>query len=161
MNQHSDAISSDLISLQAAVTLTDKSRRTLWRRVSDGSLQRGPGDGQGRTMVWLDEVLADACLPFTPEDLALVRAADAGDAQAQSEVGLLFLEAGHHTSALYWLDLAVRQKHADALHWLARCHIGGWGCPPDENLGLMWLARAAALGHAVSTAQMAALKGRG
>jgi TPR repeat protein len=67
---------------------------------------------------------------------------------------LLFLANQQPASALYWLELAAGQGHTDAMHWLGRCHIEGNGLPKNEELGIMWLSKAAAHGHLISRYQM-------
>ena len=150
----------DSISLVASVTLTGKSKRTLWRRVADGSLPRAPDDAQGRARVLWRAVAAEACLPLTEAEGVRLRAADAGDADAQAEVAQWFLAAGRPEAAVYWLEQAARQRHADAMHWLAHCCFGGHGLPRNDAQGLVWLGRAASLGHAIAETQLAGLRAR-
>lgn len=142
------------ISLQAAAALTGRSRRTLWRRVEDGSLPRGENDARGRTMVRLDALGADLRLPADDATVAEIRRADGGDAAAQNELAMRLLAADAPDAAIYWLELAAEQQHADAMHWLARCRFGGAGVARDAPLGLMWLAKSAALGHRISSEQV-------
>lgn len=160
----------DTISLIAAANLTGKTRRTLWRWVAEGKLPRGAGDSQGRSTVSLEHIKQDACVALNDADAAMVMAADRGDANAQNDVGLLLLaaqqgdakkgEEQESFAALYWFELAAQQNHGDALHWLARCHIDGIGVEKNENLGLMYLAKAAAQGHIISQAQMNDMQSR-
>jgi|GEM_PF-3895369 len=64
---------------------------------------------------------------------------------------------GGNPAALYWLQLAASQNNAEAMHWL------GTACaeadPPDTERALMWIARAAALGHPIAQQQIDALLG--
>jgi hypothetical protein len=144
-----------MISLAAAITLSGLSERTLWRRIKEGSLQRGPDDERGRTMVELNTLLTLAkSLQVETKDIDLIIRADRGDADAQNDLALLLLAQGRQNSALYWFNLAANQKHADAMNWLGRFYIEGNGVAPDENVGIMWIAKAAALGHSISQAQM-------
>ena len=53
--------------------------------------------------------------------------------------------------------LKVTIKIVTFNYLLGRCHIDGNGVLQDENIGIMWLAKAAAHGHAVSQAQMQAM----
>lgn len=151
-------ISMPAISLMAAVTLTGKSKRTLWRRLSDGSLARAPDDSHGRTMLPLQAVAAEACLPLSDEDWKLVQAADAGSAVAQNELAYRFLAAGQDAAAWYWFEQAAKRQHPDSMHWLASLAIAGRGHAPDEQAGMVWLARAAAAGHAIAQQQMAGIR---
>ncbi|MFT7721860.1 MAG: hypothetical protein QM788_03375 [Roseateles sp.] len=92
--------------------------------------------------------------------LGRLPAADAGDAGARNDVAMFFLDRQRPLLALPWLTWAAAQDHPDALHWLARLHIDRQ--VPDASLarGLMYLAQSAALGHAVSAAQVNALAAR-
>jgi hypothetical protein len=146
------------VSLQAAESLTGLSRRTLWRRVADGTLPRLPADAHGRTMLPLAAVANHCTLPATPDLWPLVLAADAGQPDAQCELALRLLEQHKAAAAQHWLEQAARQRHPEATHWLALCTLQGQGRPADEAQGMVWLARAAALGHAVAQAQMARLR---
>jgi hypothetical protein len=151
----------DFISIASAITLTEWSDSTFRRRVADGSLTRSmENGGSGRVMVDFASIRLHACIPLAEEDIALIAAADAGGATAQSELALLFLEHGKPRSALYWLELAAKQGNADAMHWLGRCYIEGNGMLREENLGLMWLAKAAAEGHAISQSLMDVMRER-
>ena len=46
------------------------------------------------------------------------------------------------------------------MHSLAKLYIKGIGVPKDDNIGLMWLAKAAAHGHVIAEQQMNALMQR-
>jgi hypothetical protein len=148
-----------LISIASAITLTEWSESTFRRRIADGYLTReveqGPG---GRAMVSFDAIRPHICIPLEDEDVPLIKDADAGDAEAQNDLALLFLANNKPRAAIYWLELAAKQEYPDAMHWLGRCHIDGNGVLQDENLGMMWLAKAAAQGHAISQAQMEAMR---
>ena len=151
----------NFISIASAITLTEWSDSTFRRRVADGSLTRSmESGGSGRVMVDFASIRPHACIPLAPEDIALIAAADAGNNAAQSELALLFLEHGKPRSALYWLELAAKGGSADAMHWLGRCYLEGNGMLKDENLGMMWLAKAAAEGHAISRGMMEAMRAR-
>jgi hypothetical protein len=147
-----------MISVGTAVTLTDLSRRTLWRRIGGGLLPRGKDDERGRAMLEMKTILPFVVLPpLDPSDLEVIEKADAGEAEAQNDVAMLLLGAGRHRSAVYWLDRAARQDYPEAMSLLARCYIEGTGVDKDENLGIMWLAKAAASGHHIAREQMAAI----
>lgn len=111
-------------------------------------------DAKGRAMLSLAEVAPLICVPLDQSDLDFLVQADAGNADAQNDIGQLFSNAGKPTIALYWLEQAARQGHADAMQWLGRCYIGGEGVPKNKNIGLMWIAKAAAHGHVIAQAQM-------
>jgi hypothetical protein len=147
------------ISLAAAITLLNQSERTLRRRIAEGVLPKVVDEGgSNRTLLPFDVVLAQACIPLDPEDMRLLEHADSGNMQAQSDLGLLFLAHGQHEGALYWLEQSAKQGCSEAMHWLGRCHAEGVGMKRDEDLGMMWLANAAAHGHIISKAQMQAFR---
>lgn len=147
-----------LISLASLPALTGKSERTLWRWIADGILVRADdGDAQTKTMVQLDSVIRHLLIVIEPDDIALLESADAGDAEAQNDLALLFLTQNRAQGALYWLELAAKQGYAEAMHWLGRCYIDGKGIAKDDNMGIMWLAKAAAHGHMISQEQIHAM----
>lgn len=148
----------EVISLAAAATLTEWSERTFWRRFRDGSMERHIRNG--KAVVQFDEVAKHACLPLGKEEVALLDRADAGDAGAQTELALLFLEYKKIKGALAWLGLAARQDNANAMYLLGRIHIDGLDGEVDENLGLMWLCKAASLHDQFASAVMHAIRYR-
>jgi TPR repeat protein len=109
-------------------------------------------------MVGLEAIKPHACVPLEEDDGLLIQDADAGNAEAQNDLALLFLANNKPRAAIYWLELAAKQDYPEAMHWLGRCHIDGNGVLQDENLGMMWLAKAAAHGHAISQAQVQAMR---
>ena len=147
----------EAISIDASIVITGRSRRTWWRRISEGAVLRVADDGRGRAMLCWDEVLSHICIVMSPEDLVFVLRADAGDAEAQNDIGQLFSIAGKYEAALYWLQQAAQQGNPDAMQWLGRCHLSGEGVPKDENLGIMWIAKAASHGHVIAKSQMNAM----
>lgn len=109
-------------------------------------------------MVDLQDVIPLVPIAVNQDDLTRVVAADAGDPEAQNDVAMLFLAAGRPKAAIYWLELSAEQGYADAMHHLGRCHLEGSGVPRDENLAIMWIAKAASNGHAIAREQLFALK---
>ena len=147
----------EAISLDAAIAITEKSRRTWWRRIAEGVVSRVADDERGRAMLPWSEVAPHVCIPMTAEDLAFVLRADAGDADAQNDIGQLFSTAGKHEAALYWLQQAAQQENSDAMQWLGSCYLCGKGVPKDDYLAVMWIAKAASHGHVIAKAQMASI----
>ena len=147
----------EAISVDAAIVITGRSRRTWWRRIAEGVVCRADDDARGRAMLSWNEVLPHICIPMTSEDLAFVLRADAGDAEAQNDIGQLFSIAGKYDAALYWLQQAAQQGHPDAMQWLGRCYLSGEGVPKDNHLGIMWMAKAASHGHVIAKSQMNAM----
>lgn len=151
----------DFISIASAVTLTEWSDSTFRRRIADGVLQRlVESGGGGRIMVDFDSIRPHICISLEEEDIELLSRADAGQAEAQNDLALLFLQNDKPRSAIYWLELAAKQDYADAMHWLGRCYIDGNGVVKDENMGIMWIAKSAAAGHKISQALMQTMRDR-
>ena len=109
-------------------------------------------------MIPFDAIKDQIVIPLDHDELDLLEQADLGDAEAQNCIALIFLANAKAESAIYWLELAAKQEHPDAMHWLARCYIDGKGIMKDENLGMMWLAKAAANGHTISEVQMQSIR---
>jgi TPR repeat protein len=145
------------INLEAAVWLTQLSKRTLWRRLSEGQITRQDNDDEGRAMLNLEDIVPMLCMPVAKQDYDLIVEAAAGDAEAQNNVALLFLDADKADLGLHWLALAADKGHPDAMHNLSKLYIQGRGTPKNDSLGLMWLAKAAALGHVIASEQVTAL----
>lgn len=146
------------ISLDTAAHVTGVSKRTLWRRINDGQINRQENDSRGRAMLTLADLVPMLCISLDPEDHELLADADAGDADAQNDLAQVFIDASRPDIALHWLQLAVDQEHADAIHNLAMLHIKGIGLKRDETKGLMYLAKAASLGHLIAKQQVATLR---
>ena len=123
-------------------------------------------------MAW-DAVRPALALRLDEAEVELLVRADQGDARAQAEVGALFalaalrdakaaapsnLGGGSAMPALHFLTRAAEQGEADAMHWLGLLHAAGLGESGDgDALALMWVARAAAHGHAIAARQLAGL----
>lgn len=113
------------------------------------------GGGNARSLLVLDDVLALAELCFDTEERESLLRADQADAGAQTDVGQMLYLRGCHAAAVYWLRLAADQGDTDAMQCLGRCYAAGEGVARDENLALMWIAKAAAAGHFIAREQMA------
>ena len=98
------------------------------------------------------------CIPLEPEELLVLEKADAGDARAQNDLALIFMANAKPKGSVYWLELAARQNFPDAMNLLAHCYAIGEGVAQDDNIGMMWLAKAAALGHVISQGQMQGMR---
>jgi TPR repeat protein len=145
------------INLEAAVWITQLSKRTLWRRLSEGRVTRQANDDEGRAMLTFEDLVPMLCIPVAPQDHELIIQAAAGDAEAQADLAYLFLDADKPDLGLHWLTLAADQGHSDAMHHLSKLYIQGSGLPKDDSLGLMWLAKAASQGHVIAGEQITAL----
>ena len=146
-----------LVTMETAMSLVDRSERTLWRMVSDGLVLKEIQNGSA--MLLLASLKPHFCIPFTDEDEELLDAAIEGDAPAQTDVALIFLSQGKPEQAIYWLNLAVQQRFPDAMNFLGRCYIDGNGVEKNEQMGIIWITKAAALGHVISKAQLKGLSG--
>ena len=146
------------ISLDTAMAMGKQSKRTWWRRVSENVVQRTGSDSRGRTLVSMEDVLAFLSLPIEGDDIEMILSADLGNADAQNEAGQLFDEFGETNAALYWWRSAAERGSPDAMQHLGRCYLSGKGVPKDENLGIMWTAKAASLGHVIAGFQIESLR---
>ena len=145
------------INIATATTLTGWSERTFWRRFADGSVKRDTSSAAGKSMVEFDSIKPHIVIPLAQEDYSLVEAADNGSADAQTDLALLFMSHHKLKQGIAWLEVAVKQEHAAAMRLMGRCHIEGQGVDQDDNLGMMWIARAAAKGDPIAQAQMKAV----
>lgn len=141
------------ISLEAVIAMGEHSKRTWWRRISESPELKCSGDRQGRAVLSLDLIGEFLSFPPGVDVIETVLAADAGHAEAQNDAGLIFLEAGNHKAAVYWWELSAAQEHSDAMH-----HLGSLYAGADENKSLMWIARAASIGHKIAQSQMEGLR---
>lgn len=151
----------EAISLDTAILITQISKRTLWRRVTEGQIGRLHTDERGRAMLAFADIAPLMTLPIQPEDYELLIEADTGEADAQNDLAQLLFSMDLITEGMYWLKQAVDQQHPDAMHNLAKLYIKGQGVTRDQNTALMWLAKAAAHGHVIAKQQMAALVPQG
>lgn len=147
---HATTLTPTIISLDTACAITETSKSTWRRRIAKGDFTRLADDARGRAMLLWSEVEPYICVPIEPEDKQFILLADAGDAEAQDDIGQLFLMSEKYQAAFYWFQQASQQNNPDAMQWLGHCYINGKGVPKDENLGLMWIAKAAALGHLIA-----------
>ena len=143
------------ISLQAAITLTEWSERTIRRRLADGSLLSATQQRDSyKNLISFASIRQHFCIALAESDLAILAAAEQGDPVAQTDLAVLFLEHDKPKSALYWLEAAAKQNHADAIHLLGCCYLQGQGVNQDDNNAIMWIAKAAAYGHKLALAQI-------
>ncbi|MBK1649803.1 tetratricopeptide repeat protein [Rhabdochromatium marinum] len=148
------------IHFKTAMAITGFSRATLWRRIKDHpgtSETLGESKGLLHTRIDLDSALTWAGLTLEDEDRALIPAADAGDAAAQRELGLLFLALTQPERAAHWLHLAAAQEDADAMQWLGKLYARGEGVEQDETKAIEWIKKAAEHGHVIARRQVAEL----
>ena len=154
----------DVVSIDTAALMMDLSKRTLWRRLSAGTLQRHSMDERGRVMLALADIAELFCVQLSDKpaegggnDRALLIEADKGDSAAQNDVALLLLEQNRPDIALQWFLLAAQQQHADAMHYLSELYQQGLGVERCENTAMLWRAKAASQKHLIADAQMAVI----
>lgn len=146
------------ISLETAIAIGESSKRTWWRRISSNPALRKGTDSRGRTMIALEGACDFISIPDEQDASEIIIFADAGDVEAQNYAGLMFSDADNPKAAVYWWVAAAEQGHADAMHFLGVSYIKGLGVIADENLGIMWIARAASCGHIIAQIQMKGLR---
>ena len=144
------------ISLQTSMALTQLSENTLRRRVADGALKFSVNT----LTIELESLKPLIRIPLDPDDTDLIGLADKGDPSAQTYLGLLFLENDIPSGCIHWLNLASEKEFPDAMQLLGDCYLRGVGVTKDENMAIMWIAKAASLGHVIAKAQMKGLGSR-
>lgn len=142
------------VSLGTAMVLLRTSRRTLWRRVSEGEVRRVGEDSRGRTLLSGGDIAKLLGAPLEEDEIALFGAADADDVSAQNELGMAFAEAGDDEMAVYWWRRAADLGDADSMQLLGQAYASGQGVQKDEHLAVSWLSKATAVGHAIAQGQM-------
>ena len=157
MHATTSPINPIIISLDTTCAITETSKSTWRRRIAKGDFTRLADDARGRAILLWSEVESHICVPIAPEDKQFILLADAGDAEAQDDIGQLFLMSKKYQAAFYWFQQASQKNNPDAMQWLGHCYINGKGVPKDENLGIMWIAKAAALGHVIAQGLMKGL----
>ena len=144
---------SALISIDTAAIITERSKRTWQRRLASG-FDRISTDLRGRSMIRLADVYPFICVPLSEDDISALMLADSSLAAGQCDIGQIFDLLGKHEIAVYWWRQAAEQGDAEAMQCLGSAHAKGRGVSVDENLALMWIARAAAQGHLIARAQI-------
>lgn len=144
------------IKLYTAHLLIGKTMKTMQRWCEEGKIASRVVDLRGKRVVSLESVLPFTSL--TDEDSDLVKQADSGDCNAQSELGVVLLESKKYEIALEWFREAAKSQHPDAMHFLFQFYVSGnMSVAKDEVLAIRWLAAAAAQGHVIATAQIRSL----
>ena len=147
------------VSLSTAMTLSDLSESTFRRKIRSGNIRLLSLSGAStREVIDLKENVAYLNTDIADRHWDLVKDADRGDANAQTELALILQQHRKFRAAVYWLQLAAKKNDSHALHWLARCHLEGRGVARNEDKGIMLLARSAMLGNVISAHQLAALR---
>ena len=148
---------SQYLSVKTYTNLTGLSERTIRRYISMSTIDFISDSTKHKTLIALSEVKKNSPIPLTNEDITLITQADEGDACAQNDLALLFLEHSKSSIAIYWLSLSAKQDFSDAMQLLGQCYATGNGVTKDSNQAIMWISKAAALGHILASKQMEAI----
>ncbi len=147
------------VSLDTAARLIGQTKRHIRRRIAEGSLTKvSSSDLFGRTHISLDAIRVNIGYPLTNEDISNIVKADAGDALAQEEVAIFFLEAGNQERALAWLQISAKNGCADAMLMLGENYLAGQTEIGTVEAGLYWLERAAMTGMLLAKQTLEGLK---
>jgi TPR repeat protein len=74
--------------------------------------------------------------------------AEQGDADAQFELGGMYIEEEDYTQSAKWLRKAAEQGHAKAQYNLGLMYANGKGVPQDYSQTANWFRKAAEQDHA-------------
>jgi len=111
-------------------------------------------------LAW-EDVAPHLRIGLSDEDLVVLQQADDDIAEAQNDIGLLLVAEGHYEAGLFWVQQAAEKGFPDAMQYLGRAYASGEGVKRDENLAIMWIAKAAANGHSIAQKQMCSLRKSG
>jgi TPR repeat protein len=79
------------------------------------------------------------------------KAADQGDAAAQSDLGWLYTSGQgvetNYTEAAAWYRKSAEQGNPNGQHWLGHCYLSGRGVAKDETEAFKWFSEAAENGN--------------
>ena len=142
------------ISIKTYSSLTELSDRTIRRLISTKEINFLLDPVQNKTLIATSELTKNCPIPLSTEDIDLIIEADNDDSDAQNDLALLFLEHSKPSIALYWLNLAIKQDNPDSMHLLGKCYLSGNGVTKDKNQAIMWISKAATLGHQIALKQM-------
>jgi len=95
----------------------------------------------------------------------LLRAAEAGNAEAMNILGVLFVVGSRvprdYSTALYWFQKAIDAGSSTAMNNVATMYLFGLGVPRDSANAFRWLERAAARGDVHSMYSVAVMADEG
>ncbi len=142
------------ISIKTYANLAALSERTIRRYIATKEIHFLVDTAKNKTLIAANELIKNAPIPISADDIMVIVDADNGDAEAQNNLAILFLEQAKPSIALYWLHLAVKQDNPDAMHLLGQCYQSGEGVIKDKNQAMTWISKAATLGHKIALKQM-------
>ena len=97
--------------------------------------------------------------------LIIRQSAEAGDAWAQNELGVLYYEGKgvpqNHRKAREWFDKAVDQGHAGAQVNLGTLYLRGEGATQSDEMAMFWFQRAAKQEDALAFAKLGLMYAQG
>ena len=85
------------------------------------------------------------------------KGAEQGDANAQFELGDLYIDAGLCNQAIIWYRKAAEQGHARAQFELGAMYYEGLGVPRDSGEAISWYRKAAEQDHAGAQFELGAM----
>ena len=142
------------VSVKTYANLMDVSERTVRRYISMSTIIFFTDTVKNRVLVSMTEVKKNSLIPLSTADIDLIMKADDGDAAAQNDLALLFLEHSKPSMAMYWLTLAAKQNNSDAMQLLGDCYATGHGVEKDINEAILWVSKAATLGSVLALKQI-------
>ena len=119
---------------------------------------KGKVAGIPKILVWGLVLFMANAVPVYGQDLAdLLKRAEAGEAAAQVELGLLY-ERGEQVTqndqvAFQWLEKAALSGHAEGQFYLGWMYANGYGVPKDNLKAFYWFSQAKDQGHQAASDQ--------
>jgi hypothetical protein len=93
------------------------------------------------------------------------KAADQGDAAAQSDLGWLYSSGQgvetNYAEAAAWYRKSAEQGNPNGQHWLGHCYLSGRGVAKDETEAFKWLREAAENGNIAAQGDLGRLYATG
>lgn len=78
---------------------------------------------------------------------ALYAAAKKGLPAAEYEIALYFQSMGRRKASFEWLESSAMKGNPQAVYFLGRAYLAGWGTEKDETLGNTWLEKSRKQGY--------------
>ena len=78
---------------------------------------------------------------------ALYAAAKKGFPAAEYEIALYFQSMGRRKASFEWLKRSAMKGNPQAVYFLGRAYLAGWGTEKDETLGNTWLEKSRKQGY--------------
>lgn len=78
---------------------------------------------------------------------ALYEAARRGFPSAEYEIALYFQSMGRRKESFEWLKRSAMKGNPQAVYFLGRAYLAGWGTEKDEDLGNTWMEKSRKQGY--------------